>query len=277
MSKNTLSKTDELIASVSRMMAQSRALRKLESLLRIVGAVALILTIALAFAGAMVGPIVFCGVVALTGIAGSLLLGRFAARIELRIARIREMVARAEAAKKSPSPPVAATKKIPLSIGFANFSGDDLAPLVEADVASLGPLFARARTAPAHQLPTAEVLFMYMHLNEDGTIKGSPQSGIRQIVQLAKPAILVVASPNPATHVQKAMLLDGPRSANIVITLARKGDGFGRFFKTLFTRMRDGEDMMTAWVRIAPQGPQSDPAAPAVILAAEAGKLVFPR
>ena len=42
--------------------------------------------------------------------------------------------------------------------------------------------------------------------------------------------------------------------------------------------MRDGEEMLMAWVHIAPQGPNMGPPdAPSTILLPEAGKLKFPK
>lgn len=167
--------------------------------------------------------------------------------------------------------------KIPVSLGFVNFSGEDLAPFARNDSSVLSPLFERASSPPFGQVPVANVLFVYAHLNGDGTIKGLKSVGIRQIVQATKAALVVVASDNPADAITKAAGLPGPKSANIVFTVNRNGSGFATFFHKLFERMRDGEDMMMAWVQIAPQGPTQDPSLPGTILVAEAGRLSFPK
>jgi len=41
--------------------------------------------------------------------------------------------------------------------------------------------------------------------------------------------------------------------------------------------MGDGTDMLMAWVKLAPQGPQQKPSLPGTILLAEGGRLVFPK
>lgn len=168
--------------------------------------------------------------------------------------------------------------KIPLTIGFANLSGDDLSSLASKDATVLSPLFARSKVVPAHQIPSAEILFVYAHLNEDGTIKGPTRSGIRQIVQLTNAAIVVLASPNSGASIQNAVALPGPKTANIVFTLDRNGDGFSQFFRELFEKMRDGKHMLSAWVELAPQNPKANlPYAPQTLLLSEGGKIAFPR
>ena len=167
--------------------------------------------------------------------------------------------------------------KIPLSIGFVNFSGEDLAPLAREDSSVLSPLFARSTSPPVGKIPAANVLFVYAHLNSDGTIKGLTSVGIRQVAQATKAAIVVLASENPSDALVKAGGFPGPKSANIVLTTNRNGPGFSRFFRMLFERMRDGEDMLRAWVEIAPQSPTQDPSQPGTILLAEAGRLAFPK
>lgn len=168
--------------------------------------------------------------------------------------------------------------KIPLSIGFANLSGEDLRVFAAADAEVLSPLFATSRSVADHQIPSAQILFVYAHLNEDGTIKGQPSAGIRQIVQLTNAAIVILASPNTAASLQRAAQLPGPKTANIVLTLDRNGSGFGRFFKELFEKMRDGTDMLSAWVQLAPQHPQANLAyAPQTVLMAEGGRIAFPK
>ena len=168
--------------------------------------------------------------------------------------------------------------RIPLVIGFANLSGDDLSGIASEDEVALAPLFSQSRVVPAGQVPSAHVLFVYTHLNMDGTIKGTPASGIRQIVQATKAAILVLASANSQESLQHAAHLPGPKTANIVLTLDRNGAAFSRFFQDLFVKMRGGTDMLSAWVELAPQVRHSSLSnVPATLLLAEAGKLAFPK
>jgi len=180
----------------------------------------------------------------------------------------------APGAKAQPAPSAA---RIPAALGFVNFSGSDLDPLVAQDRTALSPLFASTNAPPPGQIPVTPVLFVYARLNPDGTIRGTKSAGIRKVVEATKASIVVVASENSADSVKEAAAMPGPKSANLVFTLSRNGSGFPTFFRRLFERMRDGKDMLTAWVELVPQGPVQDPALPATIVLPEAGRLAFPK
>lgn len=170
------------------------------------------------------------------------------------------------------------SNKIPLTIGFANLIGEDMNYFVQEDASVLSPLFLKTRIVAPHQIPSAEVLFLYANLNDDGTIHGTNASGIRQIVQLTNAALLIVASPNSVESIKNAMELPGPRTANLVFTLDRNKNGFGRFFRELFEKMQHGKPMMNAWVELAPQGPGGGAKyGPAVLYASEGGNIGFPK
>lgn len=110
------------------------------------------------------------------------------------------------------------------------------------------------------------------------TLEGPNPTGLRQVVQATRAAILVLASPNSPTSLRAAASLPGPKEANIVLTLDRNGTGFPRFFHALFGKMREGRDMMSAWVELAPQHPSANESwAPQTLLLAEGGKIVFGR
>jgi hypothetical protein len=173
--------------------------------------------------------------------------------------------------------PAVSEKKIPIAVGFANLSGDDLNAILQEDVGVLSPLFEHVVVTAPGQISRAPVLFLYAHFNDDGFIRGLGPRGVRQIVEATQARLVVVASPNSPETVQRAAGLAGPKTANLVFTLDRNQQHFAAFFKTLFEKMRDGEDMLLAWVQIAPQGPVQPRDIPATILLAEAGKLVFPR
>jgi hypothetical protein len=172
-----------------------------------------------------------------------------------------------------------ANGKIPLTLGFADLSDNDFAALIAEDSTALSPLFERVRVAPARNIPSAEILFVYTHLNDNGTIRGSDRSGIRQVAQLTKSALVVVASPNSAANIKNAAGIPGPKTANIVFTADRNGQAFATFFHALFDKMRNGENMLSAWVELAPQDsiPTDANLPVVVVLLAEAGKIAFPK
>jgi hypothetical protein len=169
-------------------------------------------------------------------------------------------------------------KLIPLTIGFANLSGDDLVPLLTEDAAVLSGIFERTNIAPVTRFPSCEILFLYAHLREDGTLAGvDVPAGLRQVSQLTGAKIVVLASPNHSENAQKSAALPGQKSANLIVTLNRNGDGFGRFFGELFERMESGSSLMQSWVELAPQHSSAMPSyAPSTFLIAEAGDMRFP-
>ena len=172
----------------------------------------------------------------------------------------------------------ASSLAIPLTIGFANFLGEDAEDLISDDNASFSSLFARTTIGEFQQLPSADVLFIYGHLNEEGNFSDLIPSSIGHIVEQTNAAIVVVASPNSVERITNAAKASTPKTANIVYTLNRNGDGFGRFFQELFEKMRNGKDMLTAWVELAPQNPRAQPSyVPQTIQMSGAGKIAFPR
>ncbi len=71
------------------------------------------------------------------------------------------------------------------------------------------------------------------------------------------------------------MSFPGPKTANLVFTLDRKGPAFTGFFHALFERMRDGEDLLQAWVELAPQAPMETDDNPELVLLPEGGAIAF--
>jgi hypothetical protein len=173
--------------------------------------------------------------------------------------------------------PAAPENKIQTPIGFTNMSGDDLNAMLQEDVAALSPLFEHVIVTAPGQISRAPLLFLYAHFTENGFFRGLGSRGIRQIVQATQARLVVVASPISGETFKKAAGVPGPKTANLVFTLDRKQRYFGAFFKALFERMATGEDMLLAWVHIAPQGPVQPPDIPSTILLPEAGKLAFPK
>ena len=167
-------------------------------------------------------------------------------------------------------------KKIQIPIGFTNMAGDDLNAMLQEDVAALSPLFEHVFVTPPGQISGAPILFVYAHFNENGFFRDFGSRGVRQIAEATQARLVVVASAIPVATFQKVASVPGPKTANLIFTLDRKQKHFGAFFKELFERMRDGEEMLSAWVQIAPQGPVQRDDIPATILVAEAGKLAFP-
>jgi hypothetical protein len=149
--------------------------------------------------------------------------------------------------------------------------------MILEDAAEMSAIFLRLEFARKGQPIKSEILFVYANLAIDGSFENNDSESIRQLAQESNASIVILASPNQGDHITNAVKCAGPKIANIVFTIDRKGASFSRFFASLFQRMRGGEDMLSSWVALAPQGPQSSSAnAPATVLVAEAGKLAFP-
>lgn len=180
---------------------------------------------------------------------------------------------------KVSAPVDADVAKIPLSIGFANLATDPASELRRRnDMRVLSPLFAQALAPAPGQVPGATVLVVYARLQPDGTIADMPHPvGIRQLVQATKAGIVILATDNDPDAIRAAIALPGPKTANIVFSLGRKGELLPKFLASLFAEMARGTEMLSAWVKLCPQGPASArPDLPATLLVAEGGKLAFP-
>ena len=136
-------------------------------------------------------------------------------------------------------------------------------------------LFERTNIAAERQIPTTRILFLYARFAASGALEGSPAVGVRQIAEESGSRILVVASPIPQDTIQNVMSFSGSKTANLVFTLDRKGPAFAGFFRALFERMRDGENMLQAWVELAPQGPMQTDDNPELVLLPEGGGIAF--
>lgn len=139
------------------------------------------------------------------------------------------------------------------TIGFLNVGGDSFVPLVEQDRTALGPLFSKIEMATGYQIPKCSVLFIYADVAPDGSLGLGGNITLRHLAERAGALIAVLASNNSAEQTVAATKFPGPKRANLVWTIDRKGEAFSRFFKELFTRMKAGTTMPRAWVAIFPQ------------------------
>ena len=142
--------------------------------------------------------------------------------------------------------------------------------IVAEDRAALADLFS-AVEASTDVVPKCDVLFLYATLGEAGALIGTDRY-LRATIRESRAKIVVVASENPDPKPSKPG--PGDARANLVITLQRNGDKFPRFIRELFTRMKKGQTMPMAWVKIVPQGPSpKHDDCPGTIFLMEAGPL----
>lgn len=161
-------------------------------------------------------------------------------------------------------------------LGFLNLGGEPFAPLVAQDRAALSSLFSKVETGTGHPIPKCNVLFVYAEIAADGSVGLGQEITIRHVADKAGASVVVLASNNRAEDSITASKLPGPKRANLVWTLNRRGDSFPRFFGELFTRMKAGKSMPMAWNAIAPQYKSEKHAdLPETICQMEAGQVRF--
>lgn len=165
------------------------------------------------------------------------------------------------------------------TLGFVNLLGTAGADLLERDRTALAGVFQNNIVIADKKLPACNVLFLYCTLEASARVAGHNFS-FRDLIKGAGAHVAVIASelpPDLLSNPDFGKALSGSRDwpANIVITLSRNGDHFGRFFQKLFSQMRAGVSMPMAWVRLAPQGPQQPKDIPGTICLMEAGHIAF--
>jgi hypothetical protein len=163
-------------------------------------------------------------------------------------------------------------------IAFVNLAGTSCATIAAEDRAVIGELFGRNVQVTTVPVP-CDVLFLYCSLEPSGKIVGH-EGSVRSLIRDSKARVAVVASQMPADllsnrEFQAALAKGNNPPINLVMTLNRNGDNFGRFFKSLFQMMWTGVPMPMAWVQLAPQGSQQPDNIPGTICLMEAGQVAF--
>ncbi len=155
-----------------------------------------------------------------------------------------------------------------------NLKGAEGEALLQVDTGALEPILGvaeQSRFVP----PKCDVLFLYSDISPDGRIASSRMS-LGELAKASGVTILVVASDNPGPAYVAGNKTGNYGRVNLVMTLARRGDLFPRFFVRLFEDMMLGTSMPLAWVKLAPQGPQAEsPEFPSTIFACMAGQVAF--
>jgi hypothetical protein len=164
-------------------------------------------------------------------------------------------------------------------LGMWNLIGDAAGDLLARDRAELGPLFPNSVQVGAQSAPKCNVLFLYCALDASARISGHPTS-MRDVIKAAGAHIAVLAADIPGALLSnrefgQSLSARSDWPANIVITLNRNGEHFGRFFRELFSQMQAGVTMPMAWVELAPQGPHQRSDIPGTICLMEAGHIAF--
>jgi hypothetical protein len=136
-------------------------------------------------------------------------------------------------------------------IVFLNLAGTDYETIAAEDRALIGPLFGRNVQVATARVP-CDVLFLYCNFEPSGKIVGqeASHSDLRNLLRDSRAKIAVIAS--PVIGYQYSASGDNP-PVNVVFTLDRKGDKFGRFFRSMFELMwTRGLSMPMAWNLLAP-------------------------
>lgn len=165
------------------------------------------------------------------------------------------------------------------TIGFLNLAGDEGKRMAQHDRGELSSEFSAASDIESDKIPRCNVLFLYCTLDASGKISAQ-QHSLRDLIRAAGAHIAVIASEIPhgvVTNSEFNRFLQSKNDwpANIIITMNRNGEAFGRFFKSLFSQMRTGTTMPLAWVKLAPQGPAANADNPGTVALLEAGHIAF--
>ena len=140
-------------------------------------------------------------------------------------------------------------------LGILDLSAGCCSSLISEDKEAISGLFASLHESKA-DVPQCDVLFIYATLTEGGRVAGCARS-LREIIRDAGAKVVVVASENTRDSCSNAGARKPYGQANLVITFSRRGEAFARFFRDLFTKMKQGSAMPAAWVSLAPQNPSS--------------------
>lgn len=156
-------------------------------------------------------------------------------------------------------------------LGFLDLTGGSAASLVEEDKSALQGLFS-SQEKSNHAVPQCDVLFLYASIGDGGALEGTERY-LRATIRDSGAKVVVVASENPNPKPSGKPVYG---HANLVITIARNGASFPRFFRELFGEMKKGTSMPMAWVKLAPQIPNLDhPDTPSTIFLCEVGGISF--
>jgi len=161
------------------------------------------------------------------------------------------------------------------TLGLLDFSGGRASALAAADRTALEQFFSEVKEA-VREPPPCQLLLLYCTIGPDGTISNS-RLGLREIIRDAGAPVVIVATPNSGeSYTVAANKNKRYARANLVMTLDRKGDAFGSFWRRLIGDMKAGTPMPVAWVKLAPQVPGAEHTdCPEAIFACELGQVVF--
>ena len=157
-------------------------------------------------------------------------------------------------------------------LGVLNLMGPSAETDVKADLEQLTQYFSEVLQADEAP-PACDVLLLYCNLNSDGVVIGSSQR-LGEIIRDAGAVVAVVATNNDAEDYGAAGPLYG--TANVVMTIDRRGPLLASMLAQLFAQMKSGISMGIAWVNLAPQcpGPEHKDL-PGVVCALQYGQITF--
>jgi hypothetical protein len=160
-------------------------------------------------------------------------------------------------------------------LGILNLKGASASDDIATDRSAISTFFHVVEESEV-AVPECDVLFVYCDFTADGAIAGS-EAGIREMIRDSGAMVVVVASDNSADHYIASGRQRPPYgTANLAMTIDRRGPAFPTFYARLFDYMSQGVTMPMAWVKIAPQIPGRDHLdCPGAICALERGHVTF--
>ena len=157
-------------------------------------------------------------------------------------------------------------------LGVLNLIGPSAETDLKADLEQLTQYFSEVRQAD-NDPPCCDVLLLYCNINSAGVVIGSTQR-LGEIIRDAGAVVAVVATNNDAEDYVAAGPLPG--TANLVMTINRRGSLLASMLAQLFAQMKSGVSMGIAWVNLAPQYPGAEHKdLPGAICALDYGQIAF--
>ena len=117
-------------------------------------------------------------------------------------------------------------------LGILNLKGPSTADDIAMDRVAISAFFLSVEESETAG-PSCDVLFLYCDFKPDGTVVAS-ESGFREIIRDSGATVVVVASNNSADRYIAAGKPAPYGTANLAMTIDRRGDVLPSFYKRLF-------------------------------------------
>jgi hypothetical protein len=165
------------------------------------------------------------------------------------------------------------TKRIPDPVlGVLDLGVESVSEIATQDLNALASVFSDIRHG-AETPPRCDVLLAYCEITAAGQVKGSRHT-FREIVRDSAASVVVLAREHPVeSYIAGIPILPFGRT-NLIMTLKRNDPAFRTLLARLFTEMKKGTPLPSAWNLVAQPDPQVV-RAPELIFSSEIDPVAF--